>query len=234
MKMSNDISYSQMDIPGISEHKKYLARLLWQKNGCIPQVPSMLQEFRQEIILRPTDTIMMAIPAPLYTLQNNLLILAVTNLDAATYQVTYQLKILTTAGFSFILLGKQLVSKQWLSLLLLLKVGVSLVQLPTNMCEKHKQDQLVGCLAVLTACFSSGFAGVFYEKLVMPISQPSVIIRNLQLGIFSLLFSSTAMLYYNSSDIFRLGLFYGYSGPVIAVICLQAFGGLVGNHYQVC
>jgi len=226
---TNGEPYIASTVVFLTECLKYflcLLLLLWQKNG---SVPSMLQEFRHEIILRPMDTIMLAIPASLYTLQNNLLILALTNLDAATYQVTYQLKILTTAGFSVILLGKQLVSRQWLSLLLLM-VGVSLVQFPTsvpNMSEKHKQDQLVGCLAVLTACFSSGFAGVFYEKLVKQSSQPSVIIRNLQLGIFSLLFSSTAMLYYNSSDIFRLGLFYGYSGPVIAVICLQAFGGLV-------
>jgi UDP-sugar transporter A1/2/3 len=31
----------------------------------------------------------LAVPASLYTLQNNLLILALTNLDAATYQVHF-------------------------------------------------------------------------------------------------------------------------------------------------
>jgi UDP-sugar transporter A1/2/3 len=56
---------------------------------------------------------------------------------------------------------------------------------------------MTGLLAVLTACFSSGFAGVYYEKLVKESSQPSLVIRNLQLGIFSLLFASLGMLYHD-------------------------------------
>jgi UDP-sugar transporter A1/2/3 len=49
-------------------------------------------------------------------------------------------------------------------------------------------------VAVLTACFSSGFAGVYYEKLVKESSQPSLVIRNLQLGLFSLFFALVGML----------------------------------------
>ena len=40
-----------------------------------------------------------------------------------------------------------------------------------------QQDALLGFAAVVTACFSSGFAGVFYERLVKHSNQPSVIIR---------------------------------------------------------
>ena len=56
------------------------------------------------------------------------------------------------------------------------------------------QDQALGLMAVLTACFSSGFAGVYYEKLVKESSQPSLVIRNLQLGLFSLFFALAGML----------------------------------------
>ena len=71
----------------------------------------------------------LAIPALLYTLQNTLQYVAVGNLDASTFQVTYQLKILTTAMFSVLMLGRSLSSRKWLSLLVLV-IGVSIVQLP--------------------------------------------------------------------------------------------------------
>ena len=79
----------------------------------------------------------------------------------------------------------------------------------------------------MTACFSSGFAGVFYERLVKQSNQTSLVIRNLQLGLFSLAFSLTTMLLYSSSDILALGMFHGYSASVFLVILLQACGGLV-------
>jgi solute carrier family 35 (UDP-sugar transporter), member A1/2/3 len=108
--------------------------------------------------------------------------------------VTYQLKILTTAGFSVLLLGRRLSAWQWTSLFLL-TCGVALVQLPDQAAvTTATQDQALGLLAVLTACFSSGFAGVYYEKLVKESSQLSLVIRNLQLGLFSLFFALTGML----------------------------------------
>merc|ERR1712037_1075402 len=113
---------------------------------------------------------------------------------------------LTTAGCSVLLLGRRLTQRQWISLLVLV-AGVALVQTPAVAVQpsKQHQDSVVGLLAVLVACCSSGFAGVFYERLVKQSCQPSMVIRNLQLGLFSLL----------------------YSFSVVAVICLQAFGGLV-------
>ncbi|KAK8237719.1 nucleotide-sugar transporter-domain-containing protein, partial [Phyllosticta capitalensis] len=77
------------------------------------------------------DSWKMAVPALLYTLQNTLQYVAVSNLDAATFQVTYQLKILTTAIFSVMLLGRSLCLRKWLSLLLLM-TGVAIVQMPSG------------------------------------------------------------------------------------------------------
>src|SRR5579862_9984285 len=72
-----------------------------------------------------SDSWKLAIPASLYTLQNTLQYVAVSNLDAATFQVTYQLKILTTALFSVTLLHRTLSLQKWVSLLLL-TCGVAL------------------------------------------------------------------------------------------------------------
>ena len=65
---------------------------------------SLLGELKLHVLQSPTEMAKLSVPSFLYTVQNNLLYLALSNLDAATYQVCYQLKILTTAVFSMILL----------------------------------------------------------------------------------------------------------------------------------
>lgn len=73
----------------------------------------------------------LAVPAGLYAVQNNLLFFALSNLESSVYQVVYQLKILTTAMFSVVLLRKRLSPQQWASLVLLM-LGVILVQSPSQ------------------------------------------------------------------------------------------------------
>lgn len=75
------------------------------------------------------DSWKMAIPASLYTLANSLQYVGISNLDAATFQVTYQLKIIVTAIFSVTLLRKSLAPRKWLALILLM-VGVAIVSIP--------------------------------------------------------------------------------------------------------
>lgn len=72
------------------------------------------------------DTLKLAVPSGLYAIQNNLIFVALSNLNAATYQVSYQLKILTTALCSVFMLGKKIQKHQWLSLCML-AIGVAFV-----------------------------------------------------------------------------------------------------------
>ncbi|KAI4879636.1 hypothetical protein NFI96_024457, partial [Prochilodus magdalenae] len=185
----------------------------------------------EEIINKPLETLKLAIPSGIYTLQNNLLYVALSNLDAATYQVTYQLKILTTALFSVSMLSKKLNVYQWLSLLILM-MGVALVQWPSDSAkapeteEQTASSQFVGLLAVLVACFSSGFAGVYFEKILKETKQ-SVWVRNIQLGLFGLIFGVAGMFAYDGKRVLENGMFQGYNNVTCVVVLLQALGGLV-------
>lgn len=95
---------------------------------------------------------------------------ALSNLPAAVYQTTYQLKILTTAIFSIVFLQRRYSVAKWLSLLLL-TIGVCIVQIPTSSkaqpntkVHSHgEQNRMKGFLAVMTACISSGLAGAYFE-----------------------------------------------------------------------
>ena len=121
---------------------------------------AFVARLRQALLGEWRDTLMLGVPGGLYLLQNNIIFVALTHLDAATYQVTYQLKILTTAVFSVAMLGKRLERRQWLALGLLF-VGVALVQLPTvgegaPAEPERERNVAVGLAAVLAACLAVG------------------------------------------------------------------------------
>ncbi|KAJ3599463.1 hypothetical protein NHX12_033424 [Muraenolepis orangiensis] len=227
----------------IAELLKILACLLLVLKEHSYSLRALNSILRQEIVNKPMETLKLAIPSGIYTLQNNLLYVALSNLDAATYQVTYQLKILTTALFSVSMLGRRLGVYQWMSLLILM-AGVALVQLnayallprriqwPSESPEAKEKEaqatgsQFVGVAAVLVACCSSGFAGVYFEKILKE-SKQSVWVRNIQLGMFGLVFGLFGMLAYDGERVRQSGVFQGYNMITWTVVALQALGGLV-------
>lgn len=84
----------------VAEIVKIITCLLMILHDSFWDVSIFVSTMRREIIDKPGENLKVAVPAVLYTVQNNLLFMALSYLDAATYQVTYQLKILTTAMFS--------------------------------------------------------------------------------------------------------------------------------------
>lgn len=184
------------------------------------------------------DSWKLAIPAALYTLQNSLQYVAVSNLDAATFQVTYQLKILTTALFSVTMLKRQLTVKKWVSLMLLM-AGVAVVQIPSGSSGSEStqaaleedasgMNRSVGLLAVVVACAISGLAGVYFEKVLKDSTQVTLWIRNIQLSFYSLfpaLF--LGVIFKDGAEIAKDGFFSGYNWVVWTAISFQACGGLL-------
>jgi len=174
------------------------------------------------------DTIKVCIPSFIYLVQNNLLYVAASNLDVATYQITYQLKILTTAIFAVIMLKKQLIKSQWLSLLLLI-IGVAMVQLSDAKEQNvnlENQSRFKGFVAALSACILSGLAGIYFEKILKG-SEISVWMRNVQLSLLSVPFGIAVVYFKHGDQIAINGFFFGYDLFVWYLVVLNATGGLL-------
>jgi len=151
-----------------------------------------------------------------FQLQNNLEYIALSNIDAATYQVTYQGKIFTTALFSVILLQRSLSTRKWVALFLI-TFGVALVQLPSDLSMPGDGSFISGLFqwgptqlpepsishfsdpssAEVKMDRSLGLSCVFaacilsglagvYFEKVLKKSDKTIYVRNLQLSFFSL------------------------------------------------
>lgn len=191
----------------------------------------------------------LSIPAILYVVQNSLQFVAISNLPVATFQVTYQMKILTTAAFSVMLLRKKLTSTKWLSLFFL-AIGVGIVQIQSGSTNHipvrhsmpvgsahesaplhiHIMSPLKGFGAVTAACFTSGLAGVYFE-MVLKNSKADLWVRNVQLSLFSLV-PAVLPIFWESSPTYARdgiisGLFRNFGGWAWATVMVQVFGGLV-------
>lgn len=172
--------------------------------------------------------------------------MAASNLDVATFQVSYQMKILTTALFSVILLHRRLSLVKWLSLFFL-AVGVAIVQLQavdaSSAKTAHDMDPLTGSMAVAAACLTSGLAGVYFE-MVLKGSKADLWVRNVQLSAFSIIPALCPAFFPDFSLKSFLGLAPAPAAPILqdaaqtwmfsgfgfwawSVVLCQVFGGLV-------
>uniref|UniRef100_A0A0K0DJB5 UDP-galactose transporter n=1 Tax=Angiostrongylus cantonensis TaxID=6313 RepID=A0A0K0DJB5_ANGCA len=248
-----------------------------------------LAEIYDQLVNKWRDALRVLIPAVVYTIQNILLYIAVENLPAATYMVTYQLKILTTAVFTVLVLKRPLSVQQWIALFFLFG-GVAIVQYDqkvSNDLEKaqrlaaekisdpltttmqtiensfvklmdsdletvnttasqvdvavsqpervHEQNSILGFIAVIVACCLSGFAGIYFEKILKG-SNVSIWVRNIQLALPSIFFALFFAFAKDHAKIFSDGgspsavwsrMLFGFDWAVWTTILISAFGGLV-------
>ena len=94
---------------------------------CGTSPTKFMKSIEIEIFGKLTETLKCSIPALIYVVQNNLAYVALQYLDPGTFTITAQIKLLTTAVFMRLLLGKVLKNVQWVSLVILL-IGVSLAE----------------------------------------------------------------------------------------------------------
>jgi UDP-sugar transporter A1/2/3 len=113
----------------------------------------------------------------------------------------------------------------------MLTVGVAIVQTagntsPTTTAANDDQNRTLGLFAILCAACTSGFSGVYFEKILKG-SSTSLWIRNIQMGIPSIILSFLTVYIQDGETVASKGFFVGYSRTVWTVIVVQAVGGLI-------
>eukprot|EP00039_Didymoeca_costata_P020977 m.343004 g.343004 ORF g.343004 m.343004 type:complete len:338 (-) comp22206_c0_seq1:160-1173(-) len=210
--------------------------LLSEHNGNVDRTVKLIHE---EMVVNYKGTLLTAVPALIYTFQTNLLYIASNNLEGAVMQATAQLKILTTALFSVFILGRRLSYVQWGSLLVLM-TGVAVIhskkedfqKLSSNSTlredQKHVDNIMTGLMCVILAAITSGFAGVYIEKILKNQGQNEVSLwmRNIQLSTFSLLFATMGAYVKDGDKIEEKGILQGFTAMVWFLVFINGVGGL--------
>lgn len=175
------------------------------------------------------------VPAFLYFIQNTLAYVGLQNLEAGAFAVLVQLKTLTTAVFSVLLLNKKLSANQWRALCLLVLAAI-LIETPPCPAVNANDDgaaaadasknNFLGVCAVLGMITTSGSAGVYFEK-VLKTTAGTIWERNLQLSAHSIVFGLLFTLFFDGKRVFSEGFFTGYSIVPFLIAFVGAAGGIL-------
>lgn len=218
-------------------HRQFILSCCLEFKGTNGQLMSSLQ---LHVLDRPKDALKILVPALLYLLQNSLLYVALSNLTAPIFQVTYQGKLVTTAVVSVIMLQRKYSFQQWVCLVAI-SLGVAVVVLGEKGGSKEDEKEVdtnlfVGLVSVTIACFSSALAGVYFEYVIKKPSaagqtapSPSLWMRNMQLAFFSVCIAFCQGVFQSAKETepSDQGYFHGFTGWVWVLVWLQAGGGLL-------
>jgi solute carrier family 35 (UDP-sugar transporter), member A1/2/3 len=109
-------------------------------------------------------------------------------------------------------------------------VGVSVVQISGSRdqtkSDTEKHSQFIGLVAVLCAACTSGFSGVYFEKILKG-ATTSLWLRNVQMGLPSVIVAFLTVYATDAAAVSRQGFLGGYTPIVWTVVTVQAVGGLI-------
>ncbi|XP_056284069.1 CMP-sialic acid transporter isoform X2 [Pseudoliparis swirei] len=180
----------------------------------------------EHVLCSPKELLKLSVPSVVYAVQNNMAFLALSNLDAPVYQLTYQLKIPCTALCTVLMLNRSLSRLQWFSVFMLCG-GVTLVQWKAAEATKVQieQNPFVGFVAIAIAVICSGFAGVYFEK-VLKSSDTSLWVRNIQMYLSGIVVTLIGVFIADGKEVLEKGFLFGYTPWVCFVVFLASVGGL--------
>jgi len=150
--------------------------------------------------------------------------------------VIVQTKLLTTALFSWLVLGRRLRGVQVIALILLM-VGVVLAQMKDGHTSHLalEADTAIGVLATLVIATLSGFAAVYTERVLKhsQLQTGSIHDRDvlpymqIQMALASLLIIGVFALVNDHQVIIEYGLWRGFDHRAVIAVASSAMGGLI-------
>lgn len=207
----------------------------------------------QKLLWLAANSSKMLVLALIYAAMNVLSFVALRRIDAAAFTVCAQLKILTTAFFAVVVLQRHLTWTKWRALMLIVCASV-LVSTPAISGDSFRSkadcgdsdqaahlavepeeeeaeeggyyDTAVGFGAVLAEVILSGFASIYFEKVIKATNvKLSIWDRNFQLALYSILFYASMIVYDNATTGREIG--GGWSVLSLLVSVLGALGGIL-------
>jgi len=227
-KVGGKYPYNSATVPLLAEFTKLimslaLLRSAYQKD---PKGTLMTTDWR---------TIMMyPIPSIIYLFHNNVQFYTMAYVDAATYQILGNLKIVTTGILFRFALKKHLTRTQWVALLLL-TTGATVSQI--NGCKGEVLSApMMGYLLGLLSAALSATAGVYTEFLLKK-NNDNLYWQNVQLYGFGALFNAIRLTYDDFNAGFDNGIwvqngFYGYGLITWLIVLNFSFSGLFVSWLQ--
>lgn len=171
----------------------------------------------------------MGVLAGIYGAMNILSFVALKNIGAGTFTIFAQCKILTTASFSAIMLKRSYSWAKWRALLQLM-VGVLLFSAHLFDDDADEATEVtaatfLGIFAVITEVTLSGFASIYFEKVIkMDSEQLGIWERNFQLAWTSIPIYIMFIVYKGGGE---AGIGGGWSFVAVLLSLLGAAGGLL-------
>ncbi|KAI3414206.1 hypothetical protein GPALN_011663 [Globodera pallida] len=184
------------------------------------------------------ETMKVCVPALIYVVQNNMYFFALKRVEATLFSISYQLRILTTALLSMLLLHRVFSRRQWGALCISL-FGVCLVQFASAYssqggsggasssagAQKVNDEQFVGLLTVVVMCWTSAFAGVYLEG-VLKQSACDIWTQNIRLSVITLPFALMTVAN-DSATIQKHGFFAGWNWLLWVIVISAAASGIL-------
>jgi UDP-sugar transporter A1/2/3 len=171
--------------------------------------------------LDPLEVFEYAVPAFIFFINNNLVFVILTYIDAPTFQLLGQMKTLFTGLLFRIFLGRELTAHQYLAIWFL-TCGTSISQVGS--CTETKSS-FIGFLLVVVSSLLSAFGGIFNEKL-MKTKKGTIHWQNIQLYSWGILFNLVGVILHKRETLVEGRFFDGFNLWACVVVLNNALNGL--------